>query len=1347
MTVAGDIPSRGVARNQRRAAMYLMSDHELRPRLRALVWLWAVLALSAIYIRGPRIEIDRQVTNRLQYHAIPVAISVLFHGHPHDYTALTSIARTFQDAKTDVEVKIIRTILNEPPADDTTYYWAADDRGMADYVIAAFRLFGPSTKSLYKFYFVVLAASVVLFLADLAWAPIASALLLLVLGGIYACTSVIPLGNLTLPIFEPSSIYEPRIVELLAYVATLHLALTPFFSARWSPARRAIVAMQAAILVACYHMRSSVGWEVSFILMLNVACWIWRHRHQARAQGDGALRPTMIAATWPSICLAAGLVLLFAYHRVAFNPRYFRDMGSRVVWHNALMGLSFNAHLREKYRLAVDDRAVVNAVRTYLQSTNDPRLTVEWNETTILNSLGGHTVFDWFAYEGAGRDLYRHIWRSDPGAMLRLYTVDKPAETIRVIVKAFQASPDSPGTIPDGMRFNPFSRVALLIVLPAIVLMWMSGGAIVPTLSVVLFLFACSVVPGIFFYPVVYTMMGAFATVALAGYLTVARLLLLVEEPARTIGGRAIRTARRGAADVAVRGAQALGTLRSWFTIARQDVLYKVTLAALTLAVAAYFAPRGFRAGFTDVAHDGYQLRQILDLDAGGTIFKDTFDQYGPLSGYVNLAGFRMFGRNLLAAKYAISVWYAATAVLLYVLARSLLTPGLAAVSVLVWLGLAPFYGHGVMISPHAYVLFLQTAATLAILWFAQGGRRGWLAFAGLCCGLCWALKTSLGLLFAAGVTTYFVVRVLTRKSSVLDGVIALSVFLGAGVAVVAGTLGLLALGGALHDWYLQTIVFPKQFYLDQVGPGGGGFSSIGVFMREFIALNFDISYVPVAVYWHLMRFGLIAAVVVLWRRQRPIPELLLLTACLLPLLWLGAFPSANFMHQWWLTSLGIAPFVYCADVAVGQIDMRWFAGRYRRLEWVATGLMIGLIFSSGFVERARSARERAATLTETIDVPPVLKGIRTDKNTLTAFRILYAAISNYKQHHPSARIVSRDHCQGYNGCVPESLLMLSFLEDNRHDHPVYWPMPVLTTTIYPEYRRLFARDLERTQPLVVDSWDPRGVGNDPPNTAFDRYELLVGAQTDWNYWYLFAPTHGSAASHGEVHVQLGPPPQPRVAATEQGAAPREETVPDEPLLPVATVALAAIPPPPPKLVKRDRTVVVEGEPIVRRLETWPEDAEVTRLSPTFDPVDPSSAGRADIVTFRRRRWVVRGTAEDRFSYLMYFKERTVRDGEYFLATGELHEGGLSFGLQIDEEWIGLAHVTTRGPFAVVLKPDAGRYHLVLANNITTKRDDLYREYGVFAVWKILTGALLPTSFEIDRAGWTSYPPITRSGP
>ena len=175
--------------------------------------------------------------------------------------------------------------------------------------------------------------------------------------------------------------------------------------------------------------------------------------------------------------------------------------------------------------------------------------------------------------------------------------------------------------------------------------------------------------------------------------------------------------------------------------------------------------------------------------------------------------------------------------------------------------------------------------------------------------------------------------------------------------------------------------------------------------------------------------------------------------------------------------------------------------------------------------------------------------------------------------------------------------------------------------------------------------------------------------------------------------------------------------------------------------------MAVEGEKIARRLDAWPETADVQHLPNRFDPVDPSTAGRADIVSFNRGRWIVRGSAKTQFSYLMFFEPRTVAAGEYFFATGRLDEGGLSFGLQANEQWVGLVNVTTPGPFAVVLKPDAGRYNLVLANNVTTTRGYLFQRYGVLALWKILTGGILRNSFEIDRAGWTTSSSIPRVGP
>ena len=487
-----------------------MSDARLRPWQRALVLGWAALALTGMFVRGRQVGIDQPITSRLRFHAIPVAMSVLYHGRPHDYTAFFGLAIGLQNEE-PIEGRIAWAVTYSPPANDKTYYWAADDRGMADYVIGAFSLFGPHGSSLYKFYFVLLGLSVLLFLLDLGWHPAMSATLLFALGALYTCLAVIPLGNLTVTMFEPGALYEPRVIELLSFVAALHLGLTSFAGSRWTPARILIVTGQAAILTACYHARSSVGWEVLVVLIAGGAYWVSQWR-------------TARLLPWPALCLVTVFALLVAYERHAYNPRYFQDMGARTVWHNALMGLGSNRHLAETYKLGISDVAVVESVTEYLRDRHDARLTDAWTKTNILGSLGGHSVFDWFVYEQAARDLYLHLWRTETRSMVHLYVVDKPAEMWHVVVKATQYDP-APWRNLRSVYFDPFAAGGLLVIAPGLLLVGVRRPALAVQLAAALVLLACSAIPGLLFYPVVHTMMGVFASISLALYLTVALVL------------------------------------------------------------------------------------------------------------------------------------------------------------------------------------------------------------------------------------------------------------------------------------------------------------------------------------------------------------------------------------------------------------------------------------------------------------------------------------------------------------------------------------------------------------------------------------------------------------------------------------------------------------------------------------------------------------------------------------------------------------------------------------------------------------------------------------------------------
>src|SRR5262245_38402861 len=306
------------------------------------------------------------------------------------------------------------------------------------------------------------------------------------------------------------------------------------------------------------------------------------------------------------------------------------------------------------------------------------------------------------------------------------------------------------------------------------------------------------------------------------------------------------------------------------------DAAIAAALAALTLLVTLYFAPRGFHHGFVDMAHDGYQLRQALDLYQGGVIFRDTFDQYGPLTAYINLLGFVAFGRRLMAMKILIALSYGATAVLLYLLARRLLGRPLSAFSVAAWLALAPFYQHGIMISAHAYLLPVQAVALLVMFRFVETGRLALLILVGVLCGVGWMLKQSFGVLFVAGIALSML---LVRRDGDRAGRLAVEIgTLAAAFATVVGvTLAWLAAAGALRDWYLQTVVFPGEFYVSSSRAAAGG---AGAILTHFLRLQWEVSGV-----WLYLRLLLFAGAVIAFRCRQDRP--LIVLACVTLSLWL----------------------------------------------------------------------------------------------------------------------------------------------------------------------------------------------------------------------------------------------------------------------------------------------------------------------------------------------------------------------------------------------------------------------------------------------------------------------------
>ena len=753
--------------------------------------------------------------------------------------------------------------------------------------------------------------------------------------------------------------------------------------------------------------------------------------------------------------------------------------------------------------------------------------------------------------------------------------------------------------------------------------------------------------------------------------------------------------------------------------VSRVDLIVGAAVAVATLAIAVYFAPRGHHSGFVDMAHDGYQLRQALDLSEGGVTFRDTFDQYGPLNGYLNTVGFLALGRRLLAMKYFICGWYALIAVLLYAMARRWLTPLLAGFSTVVWLGLAPFYQHGIMISPHVYVLFFQALAAIVAL---SAPRLEWRRYAlvGLLAGLSWSMKQSMGVLFLASILAYLACRLIGRDR-VWSRVATAATASVIGFFTVAGVvLAFLWTRGALHDWYLQSIVFPRELYLVEYGR-----KLTSSLFTMFITMQLEQP-----VYWMVIRIAVIVAgLAQLLRRQRDAD--LVLMATITAILWAGAFPSANFMHQWWTASLAIAPFVFSVRTLLTRV-----AKSDAALSMCTIALVLA-VTGEGLAERVQATTVRASSLSETIERPPVFRGIRTDPPTKRAFETLYDTMSRYRTHHPGAGIRSIDSADAYWTGINESLPFLSALDGNTHSQPVYWSLPALTTTVYPQYDEHLWKEIRAEHPLLIEHREGAY-----KSRSISEYVLLAAVQSDVGNWYVYGHDNRDRVEHGEASIYLARDGKTESGFAEHGGVPRLARRLSSHVEAAWRGRVAASPqrgeraelPGAFPFVLHDQLLANASRPI--NVYTWPSDLPMASLEGAIERTATVPVARADIVRdLKAGAWTVDGYAQGQYAYLLKFAEAPIAAGTYLVVRGELQEGGFTVGLTEHDKWSTYVNVTRPGLFEAVLQIEKpGRYALTVANCLEEgwwQRGWRYRLRNALGFARVG-----PNRFRVTEAGW-----------
>lgn len=383
---------------------------------------------------------QNQVSHRMQFHAIPVALSYLYYGKQHDLTAYKGMAFEFQAQQTPLPLLLQKYSSGADKAgvqQQPTYYWTADDRGMGDFTILAFRLFGPHLSSLYWLYIALLAISIAAYVLTHYRDELSMTALVVLLSGYVVALFAAVLNGTNANFHENLvPIHDSRTLDAFAIIGLAHILLVALRRQPVGLAGFAGLTVQTVILCLVLLARSSLKLGILSLICGTLALMAYDAVLRWKAVRNGVVRQGSAASGLKSAAIAFVFllsvpVLTQIYQNAVYNHAYRNTV--RTVWHNVLMGVGVPQPGVPFPRSHPDDREAIEAVVAH---HNAQRPDTPWDVQAILNSLGGHVEFDWRAYEAEARDIFFDLWRQEPVAMISWYLYGKPLIIAKLLATA-----------------------------------------------------------------------------------------------------------------------------------------------------------------------------------------------------------------------------------------------------------------------------------------------------------------------------------------------------------------------------------------------------------------------------------------------------------------------------------------------------------------------------------------------------------------------------------------------------------------------------------------------------------------------------------------------------------------------------------------------------------------------------------------------------------------------------------------------------------------------------------------------------------------------------------------------
>jgi hypothetical protein len=402
-----------------------------------------------------------------------------------------------------------------------------DDKGAADYFMAAFLLFGFKIQALYYLYMLVLAISVLVFAVQFFESPGA-----LILAPLYLAAH--SLAVVTLPDSMVSSVvHDARFLPALGCLASLHAASVLVQRDRLPRRTLPLLLVQLAVLLLVIDSRPSGIWLIyfpigAFVLSLLLS---WRSRGTSATLSTALWRGSFV------VLLLAGPYLLTTYKDRAYDRAYTEDgITAHMVWHSLVMGLSVHPDAQQ-LGLTYTDATPYKGGFTYLM--NHPDLAERLQIDTSTLAFDPQRPGDWVSngvgfrrYEEIGKLSFLSFVREHPVYAAQAFLWYKPTYLFEQILWQSGLTDNWPAWVKIETVHAPASRHPLdLVSIPAAVAVLLAtvaaldgGGARQAGRWIGLtgLLFLASLLPSILVAPIYYEMQVVFLTVSLMLYAVVA---------------------------------------------------------------------------------------------------------------------------------------------------------------------------------------------------------------------------------------------------------------------------------------------------------------------------------------------------------------------------------------------------------------------------------------------------------------------------------------------------------------------------------------------------------------------------------------------------------------------------------------------------------------------------------------------------------------------------------------------------------------------------------------------------------------------------------------------------------